>query len=88
MKLLFEDVNVIEEVFGDRKQSITEGLVKPDLNKPIFKMMPDKAKKIEDNKCPLCSSEIKEEDFKDASAKKEYSISGMCQKCQDEVSGK
>ena len=35
--------------------------------------------------CPTCSREIGE--FRDALSKKEFSISGMCQSCQDSVFG-
>jgi len=38
-------------------------------------------------KCKTCRSIIKEEDFKTPIDKKEFSISGMCMKCQDEVFG-
>jgi hypothetical protein len=37
------------------------------------------------NKCTLCKSECKSEEFKDNLSLKEYFISGMCQRCQDEV---
>lgn len=39
--------------------------------------------------CPICGAEIKMgvENFKDEPSYKEYTISGMCQKCQDEVFG-
>jgi len=35
--------------------------------------------------CPTCQGEITE--FKDELSKKEFSISGMCQACQDSVFG-
>jgi len=38
-------------------------------------------------KCPICSQEIKQTDFKDSLSKKEFLISGMCQKCQDKTFG-
>ena len=40
---------------------------------------------IEQNKCPLCGKEIKMKDFKDDLSIKEFKISGMCQKCQDDI---
>ena len=64
-----------------------EELTKPDLNKPAFKIMPEAGEAIKENKCPTCSKEIKESDFKDALSRKEYSISGLCQSCQDKVFG-
>ena len=60
-------------------------LQKPDLNKPAFILMPYAKEAVERDKCPTCGSSIREEDFKDNLSKKEYSISGMCQKCQDSV---
>ena len=41
---------------------------------------------IEADKCVRCKKDAKE--FKDALSKKEYSISGLCQKCQDGIYGK
>lgn len=35
--------------------------------------------------CPMCGKEIK--GFKDELSKKEFSISGMCQDCQNSVFG-
>jgi hypothetical protein len=40
-----------------------------------------KEKKI----CVFCGEEIKMEDFKDQLSIKEYEISGLCQKCQDDT---
>ena len=63
-------------------------LNKPDLNKPAFKrVFPGAKENIENNKCPMCGKEIKEGDFKDQLSKKEYSISGLCQSCQDKTFG-
>lgn len=62
-------------------------LREPDLNKPVFK---EKAFMLETARvqlkwCPICSKPINEEDFTDSLSRKEYSISGMCQACQDEI---
>ena len=62
-------------------------LEKPNLNKPAFKIFPNTAEQITQEKCPTCKEKIKEEDFRDKLSKKEFSISGMCQKCQDKVFG-
>jgi len=40
---------------------------------------------VEKNKCPLCKKDINLEDFKDDLSKREFEISGMCQKCQDDI---
>ena len=34
--------------------------------------------------CPFCTREVKEEDLKNELSKKEYNISGLCQRCQDD----
>lgn len=61
------------------------GLIKPDLNKPVFKLslFKDKADRIRQGLCPECEREIKEEEFNTELDKKEYSISGLCQTCQN-----
>ena len=44
--------------------------------------------KVERGECPFCgSTKISEEDFRDPRSFKEFKISGLCQKCQDEVFG-
>jgi len=40
---------------------------------------------IENDVCVECGESAKE--FKDALSQKEYSISGLCQKCQDKIWG-
>ena len=59
----------------------------PDLNKPVFQIDPEKADRVLFGVCVTCPSAIEEDDFKDDLSKKEYSISGMCQECQDSVFG-
>lgn len=41
----------------------------------------------EQNKCPLCKEPINEDLFRDDLSRKEFKISGLCQKCQDETFG-
>lgn len=48
-------------------------------------VFPGTAKAIAENKCPLCKKLIGE--FRNEISKKEYGISGICQKCQDKVFG-
>lgn len=38
-------------------------------------------------KCPFCGADITENSFRDALSKREYRISGLCQKCQDQMFG-
>lgn len=46
-------------------------------------IFPNTSQRIKDKICPLCEKQIG--DFKDELSKKEYKISGMCQKCQDDM---
>ena len=42
----------------------------------------------EKGECPTCGGPIEKlSDFRDALSRREFRISGMCQKCQDEVFG-
>jgi hypothetical protein len=49
--------------------------------------MEDFIKRAEGKKCPFCGLEVDELKFKDALSLKEFRISGLCQKCQDEYFG-
>jgi len=42
---------------------------------------------VENRQCPLCQEKINVNDFKDDLSLKEFTISGMCQKCQDKIFG-
>jgi hypothetical protein len=58
----------------------------PDLSKPVFQLFPQAANSIINGECVPCgSTQIRDCDFRDDISKKEYSISGMCQSCQDQV---
>lgn len=37
------------------------------------------------NLCPFCGKEVNMNEFKDELSEKEFKISGLCQKCQDET---
>ena len=60
-------------------------LTKPDKNKPAFKMFPKFWELIEKDRCPMCESKINEADFRNELSKKEFSVSGMCQSCQNKT---
>jgi len=60
-------------------------LTKPNLDKPVFLLCPQSRRCVERNLCPSCCYDIIESDFRDEISKKEYSISGFCQMCQDAV---
>ena len=60
------------------------------MNKSILKQLGfrKEVQRVEQKKCPLCGKPINMEDFRNEISKREYSISGMCQECQDDVFGK
>ncbi len=47
----------------------------------------DRVQTITDGHCMTCRNEFVSENFRDELSEKEYSISGMCQECQDQVFG-
>ena len=53
----------------------------------LNKMFPIERGLVEIGNCPTCGDPINENSFKDALSRKEFEISGMCQKCQDKVFG-
>ena len=59
------------------------------MNKEIMKKagFGERVKLVERNMCPFCKKEIRQQDFKDELSRREYDISGLCQKCQDEMFG-
>lgn len=59
------------------------------MNKDIMRAMGfgDHVALAEMNLCPFCQVAITEADFRDELSRKEWSISGLCQGCQDEVFG-
>lgn len=59
------------------------------MNKKIMKIsgLGDMVKAVEEGLCPLCGNPVNFEDFRDDLSRREFKISGLCQKCQDEVFG-
>lgn len=59
------------------------------MNKDIMKQagFGEHVKKVEAGKCPMCGTPIDATTFKDDLSLKEFSISGMCQACQDDIFG-
>ena len=76
-------------------------LDKPDPNKPVFKILPVIGELVHNRKCPMCKKIVNTGDvfnkkysperlsspFRDELSRKEYTISGMCQDCQDMMFG-
>ena len=48
---------------------------------------PNTMELIEDRKCPLCKTRIDINEFNNDLSLKEFTISGMCQKCQNKIFG-
>jgi hypothetical protein len=59
--------------------------MKVSAKRPVDLIFPDKRKLKEEGKCPTCKLPIKDADFVDRLSRREFEISGMCQKCQDEI---
>lgn len=59
------------------------------MNKKIMEAfgLGDKAKAVEEGLCPSCGNHVNFEDFRDDLSRREFDISGLCQKCQDEFYG-
>ena len=76
-------------------------LEKPDPNKPAFEIFPEARELTQRRRCPCCKRIVNTSDafnasyapdrlsspFRDDLSRKEYSISGLCQDCQDKVFG-
>lgn len=45
----------------------------------------DAVKAVELGECPFCHIKVNIMDFKDELSRKEFSMSGLCQSCQDDV---
>ena len=46
---------------------------------------PNTMELIENRQCPLCETKIDINEFTDELSLKEFTVSGMCQKCQDRI---
>mgnify|MGYP000873737427 CR=1 FL=1 len=51
----------------------------------LFETMFGRTSNIEAGKCVSCGADVTESEFRDEVSLREYTISGLCQKCQDEV---
>jgi len=58
-------------------------LIGPDINRLVFSLFPKKRVLVGFKYCPECTKKIIPEQFKNDNSKKEYSLSGLCQPCQD-----
>lgn len=55
--------------------------------KLVDKYFPEEAKLKEAAKCPFCAKLVNTNLFRDKVSLREFNISGLCQKCQDEFFG-
>jgi uncharacterized protein YuzB (UPF0349 family) len=60
------------------------------MNKAIMRELGfnDEMDAVELNCCPFCGEKVTEEEFRDDLSAREYTISGLCQTCQDITFGK
>lgn len=54
-------------------------------NRPVDILFPDMNDIKNQGKCPSCEEAIVLSSFKDELSIREFNISGLCQKCQDEM---
>jgi hypothetical protein len=47
----------------------------------------DLIEEVKAGRCPFCHREIKLDEFRDNLSRREFQISGLCQKCQNEFFG-
>lgn len=57
------------------------------MNKDIMRLagFGKEVEAVENCNCPMCKETVSWDSFKDEISKREYRISGMCQKCQDSI---
>lgn len=74
--------------YEKNKSPMTDDRIKELSKRPFAKIFPETIEAIKNSICPACGWEIKfgaRDQFKNEISRKEYLISGMCQKCQDKV---
>lgn len=54
-------------------------------NPKLAEVFKEQLARVDNCTCPTCGKEVGE--FRDHLSRKEFTISGMCQKCQDSVFG-
>jgi len=56
--------------------------------RPADILFPEYAKLKRQGRCPFCKQKINPKEFRDERSRREYQISGLCQKCQDKTFGR
>jgi hypothetical protein len=59
----------------------------PEMLNMIESIFPGTIENIQNCRCTDCGLPVTEKSFRDALSIKEYEISGLCQRCQDEIFG-
>lgn len=60
-------------------------MVDPGPMRPADAVFPERRKALKANKCVFCGKDVVS--LRDEKSFREYKISGLCQKCQDETFG-
>jgi len=60
-------------------------LTRPNLEKPCFYLYPKMRRRVELGLCSICAEPIVLDKFKDDKEKIEFTITGSCPKCQNEI---
>lgn len=50
-------------------------------------VFPEEMKRAAQGRCPFCGELVDSQDFRDELSRREFSIFGICQKCQDNYFG-
>jgi hypothetical protein len=60
------------------------------MNKDIMKQagFAKEVELVESCQCPFCKEKVDPNGFRNEASKREFKISGLCQKCQDKTFGK
>jgi hypothetical protein len=82
----FKKYHTLGKELHEQESNIRPTEKSPEIDDTIEKLTGINRKEtIKDKKCAFCSDP--DLDFKDEASRIEYTISGICQKCQDEVFG-
>lgn len=79
---VYSDEIFLGEVPGISIDDTNENIEQEILEKLGFT---EEMKSIENRQCPCCKEKIDINDFRDELSIKEFTISGLCQSCQDDI---
>lgn len=85
---LHEDIIILQAQLKELEETVAEKVNNIQEKYPIIrKLFPNEVERIEQGRCPFCNKEINKEEFRNEISLKEFKISGICQKCQDDFFG-